>query len=382
MSVTMTRSLDELRAECSRLGISYTAWDSKESLVNALRKRLAAWAAEIPDPMKAKNLQDLVEPASPHPYSRFRAYFNPRFVAEPKLDGSRMMVVLGSDSNMVVSPRRSVTTFGATNRSDNFPHLRDAVVPALAGTILDGELIAPTPKLPTKNGDFTNSILNASVALVNQNAPSAARLQSMYGPAKFYVFDVTMLQGDDIQRLTYDERREILEVVVGKLNETYPDVPFILINQYPVTGSIIEAAIEDGFEGVVIKDRKSSYRPASRNGWYKVKQLSTADGFITGWERGKGSNAGKVGSVEVSVYDAHGNPLQVAKVGNLTEDLRNEMTSPDGSLKPEWYDRCLEFAGQGMTKGFKVRHPRLVRLRPDKEPKDCQIDQLDGWTAV
>lgn len=377
----MSRSLEDLRSECNKLGISWSHADSKAGLVNKLRARLAAWAADIPDPMKAKNLQDLVEPASPRPYAAFRPYFDKTYVAEPKFDGARMMMILGSTENMVVSPRRSVKTFAATSRTDNFPHFRDAVVPTLAGTILDGELLAPSPKLPTKGG-FTDSILNASVALVNQGAAGAVSIQQRYGLARFYAFDVTMMLGEDIKGADYDERREVLEVVVAELRNRYPSLPIELVNQYPVTEGVIAAAIEDGYEGVVIKNRHTTYRPGSRSGgWYKVKQLSTADGFITGWETGKGSNAGKVGSVEVSVY-RDGDIIAVAQVGNLTDELRDLMTSPSGSLRAEWYRQVLEFAGQGITKGGKVRHPRLVRLRPDKSPLDCQADQLDGWTRV
>lgn len=384
-AIAMTKSLDDLRASCKKNGIPYLPGDSKEELINRLRAHLAEWSTsiEIPDPMKAKNLQELVDPTLNNPYSRLSQYYGSHMSLEPKYDGCRMMVLLGDEVNQIYSPRRSVKTFGASLRTDNFPHLRDDVLDGMAETLLDGELLAPGPRIQTHTGTWTDSLLNASVALCNSNPVSSAATQAKFGLATFVAFDVLNVQGNSVMTLTYSDRRGMLESIIATMQTVYPYTRFRISPRYEASSEGITTAIDAGYEGVVLKSNISAYKPGSRSGgWYKIKTLSSADGFVTGWEPGKGSNDGKVGSLEISVYDSGGDAVIVAQVGNLTDAMRNEITAPDGSLQEWVYGMVVEFAGQGMTKGFKVRHPRLMRLRPDKIERECLKDQLTSWTRV
>lgn len=327
-------------------------------------------------PQKAASLKDEIDWTLPGS-SRFaqveRTYGNGLWAAEPKLDGCRVTLTLGE---------RSVLR-SSRDRSDNFPHLRDLNVPEIIrGTVLDGELIAPDAKITTHTGRTTDSLLNASTALLNSNPKGAVETQRRHGNAKLYAFDVLSVGDADVRHLPYSERRALLERVVGLL-VVHGSWDVVLVPQVPVTADAIQTCIEGGFEGVVLKRLSGRYSEGHRSpDWLKIKAFSTADLFIVGWKPGEGSNASQVGSVEVAVVDEEGAVVKVGSVGNFTVDFRNQITDDDGSLRPEWYGRVVEVLAQGLGRNQRMRHAHLVRLRPDKVWTECTKDQLDNFARV
>ena len=337
--------------------------------MNLLRERISGPVQDIHDPMKARDLSRVPD-LSP--------WLTPDYVAEPKLDGVRLRLVLGSDFNAAFTGRRSVRTFAYSRREANFPHLRDAVVSDLAGTVLDGELLAPAARVQTHTGNWTDSLLNASVALTNGSAAGSAATQERFGPAVFWAFDVPSLRGNSEAR-TYDERRQVLEVVVAELLEAHPGCHVRLVPSWPATSEAVARAVSEGYQGDVLKRRSSLYVPGSRDGgWFKVKATCTADAFVCGYSPGTRANAGLVGSLNLAVYD-QGEVRPVAQVGNLSADLRRALTAPDGSLRQDCYGVVCEFRAQGLGKNGRARSAQLLRFRPDKAPEDCGEEQLEPF---
>ena len=80
------------------------------------------------------------------------------------------------------------------------------------------------------------------------------------------MFDVPYLAGVDLRRLPWRERRERLELIAQAFVAP--------IELSPVIGPSEALALDmvDGrIEGIVLKDRESTYRDGSRAGWFKVK---------------------------------------------------------------------------------------------------------------
>lgn len=384
--VVTTRRLEELQVECTTYGISWNADMGREELMDLLRDKIGTPDPSVEiDPMKAKDLKADIDWAAKGA-DRFRkitSYFNDNWVMEPKLDGCRLRLFLGATANSMNSGRRSVKTFAYSNRSDNFPHLRDAVIPALNGTIIDGELLAPNSRIQTHTGLWTDSLLNASVALVNAKPAGSVATQERFGKAEFHVFDVMMCQGVSTHDLPYHQRREVLELVVEKLQDAHPGCNVRLVPQYESADYAIENALALGYEGVMIKSKNGHYQPGRRSSeWLKVKAYSSADAFVTDWAPGESSNAGLVGSLDLSVVEADGTYRAVAQVGNLTAAMRREISAPDGSLKPEFYGTVIEFQAQGLGKNGRARHAHMTRLRPDKDLNQCGVDQLEIFAKV
>lgn len=321
--------------------------------------------------MKAKDLKadiDWTVEADQGRYSKIASYLTEKWVAEPKLDGVRSKIVIGGASSAVSTWRRDV--------SGNFPQFAQIGIEDLDATVLDGEIIAPTGQLTTHTGTTTNSLLNASVALTNSQAAGAVATQQKFGKAQFWAFDVLSVAGTDITGWAYEVRRKALETIVKVIQAASPGCEVHVVPQLPATVDSIEASIEAGFEGVMLKALSGTYKAGKRSAyWQKVKRYSTADGFIIGYEPGQNGRSGKVGSLSVAVLGDDG-PVPVASLGNLSAEFQAEITASDGSLKADWYGVCVEWLAQGLNAHGRARHAHLVRVRLDKTPQDCTEDQL------
>lgn len=316
-------------------------------------------------PMKAQDLKPLLDWDAADPFAGIAEYLTAGWVAEEKIDGCRAQLVMGETANR----------FGGM-RAASFPHLRDAVVPGLAGTILDGEFTAA----PAADG---HPLLGTSAGLFNSGTRRAAEAQRLSGPAVFHVFDVLAVCGEDVTGHTYDERRRHLAIVVEWIRRVHPGCQVILVPQLPATAATIREVIGRGGEGVMLKRRSSRYHPGRRvESWQKVKASATAEGFVTGWRPGEGYNTGKVGSVQVSVMAADGRAVPVGHM-NIPAAWRNQVTGPDGTLRPEVLGTVVEFTGHGVgLRSGTVNLPIFHRLRPDKTAADCDAAQLDGFLRV
>jgi ATP-dependent DNA ligase len=377
----MARSLTELRAQATQLQITFTDAHRREDLMDLIRDALGGFDPELQiDPMKAQDLKRKIEWSAQDPFAAIAPkYFNEAYVMEPKLDGARMRLYLGETANTMNTGRRSDKTFAYIQRENNFPHMRDAVNPELAGTILDGEITAPHSQITTASGVTTNSLLNATVALTNCAPELSVATQAREGLVKFHAFDILAYRGRDVTSLPLTERRLLLQEVMRSLWSSIHSTSawLKLIQQFASNRETIKRALTDGYEGVMVKSLTGAYAAGKRSAaWQKIKTMSTFDAFVTGWDPGEGKNTGKVGALRMSVLDDLGLPVEVAKHGALTDEFRAELTAADGSLKPEWMGTVMELMGQGVTKEGRVRHPHLVRLRPDKGRDECHLDQL------
>ncbi len=116
------------------------------------------------------------------------------------------------------------------------------------GTVRDGELTA---------GRFSGTM----AALLGSK-----RLRA---DLRFVVFDVPCLLGADLRGLPWQERRERLELLAQAF-----DLPLELSPLVEPSVAVVEQMSDGRLEGIVLKDRTSTYRDGSRAGWTKVKDRS------------------------------------------------------------------------------------------------------------
>jgi len=315
-------------------------------------------------PMKAADLKQAIDWGSRDPFAGITRFLTPAWVAEPKIDGCRAMLEL----------RAGRSRFGGL-RSASFPALAGIDVPALAGTVLDGEFLAPV--LPGRD----KALLNHSSALFN-SGPAAARKWLMYGPARFIVFDILAYAGADVTRRSCTSRRRLLRRAVATILKAYPRCGIELIPQLPATADAIGAVLDAGGEGVMLKLRAGRYQPGVRSDdWRKVKRFSTVDCWLTGeYEPGKNSRTGTVGSVEVAVTGRDG----AVVIGHVAvkPEWAGAVTAGDGSLRAGLTGTVIEVMAQAIGVNGLLRHPHMVRLRPDKSPGDCPDVQLSMLAAA
>ena len=142
-------------------------------------------------------------------------------------------------------------------------------------------------------------------ALDEQGRPSfSAMQQGKRGTRLVYeVFDVLEVDGVPIIDLPLRERRERLEALIDQRQKTVQVSGFFDDGE-----ALLEAAREQGLEGVMAKRRGSRYCEGKRTrDWLKIKTHRRQEFVICGWTRGEGRRAGRFGSLVLGTY--RGNEL-------------------------------------------------------------------------
>ena len=269
-------------------------------------------------------------------------------LVEPKLDGVRAIIHC-SRAGVSITTRNVDANGHYRHIEDRVPHLvEDFERYGLNGlTIFDGEI---TPADGQDLG-ITAGILNSTPA----NARAAQR--SADSMLHVHLFDILYQDDVDLRNLEQIGRTRVLSRI--RLSHYMHTVP---------QGQIKPAEVDDwmtlytsqGYEGIVLKDSKAKY--GSSRAWLKMKKTVTLDVKIMDYVDGKGKYTGTVGSLVVGALDKHGQLREVAKVAP-GDDANRAMFN----LNRERYRGVIiEIAGQEITRHGKIRHPRFLRLRPDR----------------
>jgi ATP-dependent DNA ligase len=198
------------------------------------------------------------------------------------------------------------------------------------------------------------------------------------GRSGYHVFDILWLNGRLVTHLPLEERRALLETL-----------PF----QPPMQRVVLlddaapwERARREGWEGVIAKRRGSPYEHRRSKHWLKMKCEASQELVVGGFTDPQGARVG-LGALLVGYYE--GTDFTFAgKIGTgfdtkLLLDLRRRLdaietpqspfTKATGlpRLRAHWVrpQIVVQVAFIEWTVHGKLRHPRLVGVRFDKEPR-------------
>ena len=290
---------------------------------------------------------------------------------EMKWDGVRAIVYIEGGRPRALS-RNEI------DMSVAYPELREmATTLGSRPVVLDGEIVALDAR-----GRPSFERLQPRMHVTS--ATQARRLASST-PVTFLAFDVLHLDGRSTLGLPYAERRRLLESLQleGPSWRTPPA-------WFGDGAMVLEAAREQGLEGVVAKRRQSPYRPGRRaEDWLKVKHLRTQEVVVGGWKPGTGRREGTIGSLLLGLPGREGLSY-VGKVGpgctdraldDLAATLRGlrRDESPFSGTVPRaeardavWVEPVVvgEVRFGEWTRDGRLRHPAWRGLRPDKAAQD------------
>lgn len=221
-------------------------------------------------------------------------------------------------------------------------------------------------------------------------------------PLNVFVFDILYLEGGDMTGKPYRERRGAIEGLFKGTGILRPSESRI-VRKAKELGDIFKTALDEGLEGIMAKDLDAPYTAGKRKfAWIKLKKsygksVDTIDGVIVGYYLGRGTRAEfEFGGVLVAVYNPDSGKLEtIAKMAtgfteeemkDLQELLKGITTKkPDASVEHKidvdfWVEPkyVIEVAFDDITrspmhtcgltegKGYALRFPRLVKMRPDK----------------
>jgi ATP-dependent DNA ligase len=260
-----------------------------------------------------------------------------------------------------------------------FPELRPLGDLMPAHSALDGEIVI------ARDGalDFD------SMQMRLHPAESRIRRLSAEIPAQFIVFDVLLWDGAPVWKQPLEERRAELERIGDGFRLS------------PCTRELSDARgwLDEfetmGLDGVVAKRRGLPYLPGSREGVVKVKEEKTADCVVVGL-RWKGDRE-KIATLLLGLYRDDGGLDYVgtcAVAARTQDDVAKKVlpllkNAPDRRFSEpnRWGTGELEEAAvrpdlvvevrYDKVQGSRFRHgTKLLRWRPDKDPKDCTWREL------
>jgi bifunctional non-homologous end joining protein LigD len=146
----------------------------------------------------------------------------------------------------------------------------------------------------------------------------------------YEVFDLLFLDGRSLLDEPLEARRRRLGDILR------PDPRVRLSEDIAGEGmAFFEAAKARGLEGIMAKDRRSTYLPGKRSmAWQKIKIRPEQELVVGGWARGTGT-AIDLGALLVGVYE-DGELQYAGKVGaGFTADIRAELLAAIGPLAAE-----------------------------------------------
>ncbi len=190
---------------------------------------------------------------------------------EVKWDGMRVLV---SHAPPTEPGRLRVWSRNGNDVSVSFPELQGLAQVLPADTVLDGEVVAL--------GEGVPSFGALADRMHVRDARRAAQLATT-NPVTLLVFDLLRVEGRVLLERPLTERRTALEAL--GLDAAAWQVP----PQYDDGSMLLQAAEQQGLEGIVSKRRGSAYKPGRRSrDWLKFPIRPTASYVVGGfrWETG------------------------------------------------------------------------------------------------
>jgi bifunctional non-homologous end joining protein LigD len=285
---------------------------------------------------------------------------------EPKLDGYRVLAIVGADGAVRLRSRRGL------DYTAHFPNLvGEIAAQGVPGSVIDGEVVAfRADGKPSFAALQERAQLKAAadIAAADRNLPAA-----------FVAFDLPFFAGVDLRGFEWRDRRRYLTQCV------LPSASLQVVHAHDDGAALMAAALANGFEGVMGKRVDAKYESGKRsNAWLKVKPTQSEEFVIGGYMKGRNSRAA-LGSLLIG--RRRGRKLEYAShVGSGFDDRTlaalmkrldplvceacpftevPELNGPTVWVKPKI---VAEVQFHGWTEDGRLRAPVFLRLRDDIPP--------------
>ena len=311
---------------------------------------------------------------------------DPHLVYEPKYDGIRALIaVLPHDQSAQVT----IASRKGNDKTAQFPELVAALAAwgarRAAPALLDGEIVALDESgEPVGFGNIQDRIHLSDAREIGRLA--AAR------PVAFVVFDLLHDGAEELTAQPLARRRARLEQALAGVAA---DGPLRLARQVTGDGTALLAEAEArGWEGLVVKDARSPYRPGRRTlEWRKMKLLKRHELVVGGFTEPRGTRSW-FGALMVGVpteggglrYAGHVgggfSDSELARVGRLLAERLTDVcpfdTRPPANERPRWVrpELVVEVKFTDWTSDGYLRQPIYLGVRDDVVPASIADDTM------
>lgn len=268
---------------------------------------------------------------------------------EHKLDGSRVITVINVDNRTVIQYSRNGKIL------ENFSHITDAIQANIdlfeRSIVLDGEMVSTS----------------FQALMTQMHRKSNVQSEDAY----LVLFDILPLSEFQAGESVLGQRRrsnllrsmkpvfdkiggiEIVPQMEVDLDDFVGQMQFKQYNQ---------DAIDQGLEGIMIKDVDAIYEAKRSVSWLKMKPVISVDLAITAVEEGTGKNMGKLGALVCAGTD-QGREILVNVGSGLTDAQRAEMWDGQAELIGQVVEVRADAVTQNQDGTYSLRFPRFMRFR-------------------
>lgn len=264
--------------------------------------------------------------------SKLKPPVGEQWLYEIKFDGYRLAVH--------IEPRRvRILTRGGYDWTHRFPGIAAAARElGVATAILDGEAVVLDAE---GRPDF--GLLQRSLGGRGGTEPSAV--------CSFFAFDLLYFDGHDIRSMELSSRRHLL----GGLLQS-GEGPIRFSEEIEGEGSaVFRAACEHGLEGIIAKNRESSYTSGRGGDWLKIKCIRSDAFFVVGYEKSLVARAG-IGSLLIAAR--RGDDL--VYVGNVGTGFKERDAGPLRSMLDKLQTKKAPVECDGQRRNIIWSQPTLI----------------------
>jgi len=301
---------------------------------------------------------------------------------EPKWDGFRCLAKREGDDVQLIS--KSGKPLGRY-----FPEMLEVLGGLKQNRfLLDGELIISV-------GDVLSF---DALQLRLHPAESRVRKLAKESPAELMLFDLLSLGGNDLFDEPLSERRAALVKFHAATKAPQLKLSPMTLDRKTAVGWLERSG--GALDGVIAKRADLAYQSGERTGMVKIKNMRTAECVVGGFRyatKGKG-----LGSLLLGLYDNAGLLNHVGFCSAMDAELKKETLPRLEALRgapgftgsapgapsrwtngrsTEWEPLRTELVVEVRYDHFtggRFRHgTQFMRWRPDKEPRQCRMEQVE-----
>jgi bifunctional non-homologous end joining protein LigD len=211
---------------------------------------------------------------------------DPGWTFEIKWDGMRAITCL-DPSESTGARMWSGNQIDITHRFPELDRLGDSMGGARA--VIDGELVALA--------DDGRPNFGRMQSRMHIDRAADARQRAAEVPVTYVVFDLLLLDDNDLTSLPLSARRSALD-------ELFHPGPHWQLSALHDDGHELNDAVYDlELEGLIAKRLDSQYLPGKRTtAWRKVKRRIEQQFVVGGWAEGEGGRSGRIGGLLIGGY--------------------------------------------------------------------------------
>lgn len=298
-----------------------------------------------------KNAVPVFECMLAHDGANHEAKICGKKLLEPKLDGVRVLTVINAQDRTVIQYTRNGKVL------ENFTHITDSLLKNIdlfdRSWVLDGEMVS--------------SSFQALMKQVHRKEDVQAQ------DARLMLFDILPLSEFQKGCSALGQKRR--SGLLRSMKSVFDQIGSIdLIEQLEVdldsyVGELQfkefnKTAIEQGFEGIMIKDPDAVYECKRSASWLKQKPFIEVSLAVVGIEEGTGKNEGRLGALICEGED-DGKQIRVNVGSGFTDDQRSEFWRDQTDLVGQIVEIRADAAtrSQDSETVYSLRFPRFLRFR-------------------